>query len=243
MAGTSCKQASFPFTARGPTGNNRSVALPPGINVRSYEPRDREAVRRLCCETGFLGKPIDPVFEDRELFADYLTSYYTDVEPEACYVLEQDGVVKGYLLGSRRPFRQQVHSFFHNLRLFVTGMSRYPRYNKPTREFIAWILKNSWKEVPAAPRRTAHFHFNVLPEAQSIAGTHLMMNLYFDFLRSRGEKAVFGQMVTFESRRGARVLERFGFHVLEKREITKWRDKHPEPVYLTTVIKQLEPAK
>lgn len=233
----------FPFTACGRAGNNRIVALPPGINVRSYEPRDREAVRRLCCETGFLGKPIDPVFEDRELFADYLTSYYTDVEPEACYVLEQDGIVKGYLLGSRRPLRQQVHSFFHNLRLFVTGMSRYPRYKKPTREFIAWILKNSWKEVPAAPRRTAHFHFNVLPEAQSIAGTHLMMNLYFDFLRSRGEKAVFGQMVTFESRRGARVLERFGFHVLEKREITKWRDKHPEPVYLTTVIKQLEPAK
>jgi hypothetical protein len=27
--------------------------------------------------------------------------------------------------------------------------------------------------------------------------------------------------------------------VIEKREITKWRDKHPEPVYLTTVIKQL----
>ena len=200
-------------------------------------------MRRLCCETGYLGKPIDPVFEDRELFADYLTAYYTDIEPEAAYVLEQDGVVKGYLLGSRRPLRQQIHSLFHNLRLFAVGMARYPRYKKPTREFIGWILRNSWREVPAAPRRTAHFHFNVLPEAQSIAGTHAMMNAYFDFLRSHGEKAVFGQMVTFVSRRGARVLERFGFHVLEKREITKWRDKHPEPVYLTTVIKQLEPAK
>ncbi len=219
------------------------MPLPPGITVRSYQPRDREAVRRLCCETGFLGKAIDPVFEDRELFADYLTCYYTDVEPEAAYVIEQDGEVKGYLLGSRRPLRQQLHSFFHNLRLFAVGMWRYPRYRKPTREFIAWILKNSWKEVPAAPRHTAHFHFNVLPEARSMAGTHALMNAYFDFLRAHGEKAVFGQMVTFESRRGARMLERFGFHVLEKREITKWRDKHPEPVYLTTVIKQLEPAK
>jgi len=54
---------------------------------------------------------------------------------------------------------------------------------------------------------------------------------------------VFGQMVTFESRRGAKVLERFGFQVLERREITKWRDKYPEPVYLTTVIKQLTEAK
>jgi len=219
------------------------VALPSGISIRPYEPRDREVVRWLCCQTGFLGKPIDPVFEDRELFADYLTSYYTDIEPESCFVLEQEGTVKGYLLGSRRPLRQQFHSFFHNLRLFITGMVRYPRYQKPTREFIQWILRNSWREVPAAPRRTAHFHFNVLPEAQSFAGTHVMMNAYFDYLRTKGEKAVFGQMVTFESRRGARVLERFGFQVLEKREITKWRDKHPEPVYLTTAIKQLTATK
>ena len=186
-----------------------------------------------------MGKAIDPVFEDRELFADYLTAYYTDVEPESSFVLEQNGVVKGYLLGSRRPLRQQCHSFFHNLRLFAEGMRRYRRYNAATRNFIGWILRNSWREVPAAPRRTAHFHFNVLPEAQSIAGTHAMLNAYFDYLRSRGEQAVFGQLVTFESRRGAKVLDRFGFRVIEKREITKYRDRHPEPVYLTTVVKQL----
>ena len=212
---------------------------PPGVVVRKFELRDRDEVRFLCCQTGFLGKPIDPVFQDRELFADYLTSYYTDIEPESCFVLEQNTRVVGYLLGSRRPYRQQIHSFFQNIRLLIRGISRYPGYNRPTRDFIGWILRNSWREVPAAPRRIAHFHFNVLPEAQSVAGTGTMMNAYFDYLRSRGEKAVFGQIVTFESRRGAKVLERYGFRVVEKREITKWRDKHPEPVYLTTVIKQL----
>ena len=35
--------------------------------IRRYTAADREVVRRLCCETGFLGQPIDPVFEDREL--------------------------------------------------------------------------------------------------------------------------------------------------------------------------------
>jgi ribosomal protein S18 acetylase RimI-like enzyme len=207
--------------------------------IRPYEQRDRAAIRRLCCETGFLGKPIDPAFEDRELFADYLTSYYTDVEPEAAFVIEQDGEVKGYLLGSRRPLRQQWHGFFQNLRLFFIGMARYRGYNRATREFIHWILRNSWREVPAAPRRTAHFHFNVLPEARNLSTTTAMMKMYFDFLRSHGESEVFGQMVTFESRRGAKVLERFGFRVVEKREITKFRGRHHEPVYLTTVIKRL----
>ena len=59
--------------------------------IRPYRPSDRDAVRRLCCETGYLGKAIDPVFEDRELFADYLTRFYTDREPESTFVLEQDG--------------------------------------------------------------------------------------------------------------------------------------------------------
>ena len=219
------------------------VAPPSDTVVRPYASRDREAVRRLCCETGFLGKPIDPVFEDRELFADYLTSYYTDREPQSCFVLEHEGAVKGYLLGSRKPFSQQIHGFFLNLSLAVRAFLRYRKYNAATREFIGWILKNSWREVPAAPRRTAHFHFNVLPEAQSVAGTKAMMDAYFNYLEAHGERAVFGQMVTFESRRGAKVLERYGFRVVERREITKWRDKHPEPVYLTTVIKQLTPAK
>lgn len=219
--------------------NISAVAFRPDTIIRNYEPRDRATVRRLCCETGFLGKPIDPVFEDRELFADYLTAYYTDVEPEAAFVLEQHGEVKGYLLGSRRPLRHQWYGFFQNLRLFGIGMLRYQRYNEATRGFIRWILKNSWREVPAAPRRTAHFHFNVLPEAQKIVTTQAMTNKYFDFLRAHGDKEVFGQVVTFESRRGAKLFERFGFRVVEKREITKYRDKYPEPVYLMTVIKNL----
>ena len=44
------------------------------FTIRSYQPSDREAVRRLCCQTGFLGEAIDPVYEDRELFADFLTT-------------------------------------------------------------------------------------------------------------------------------------------------------------------------
>jgi len=55
--------------------------------IRSYRTSDRTAVRRLCCQTGFLGDPIDPVYEDRQLFADFLTTYYTDHEPESCFLL------------------------------------------------------------------------------------------------------------------------------------------------------------
>lgn len=208
--------------------------------TRPYEPRDRAAVRKLCCDTGYLGQPIDSVFEDRELFADYLTRYYTDWEPESSFVLEQEGAVKGYLLGSRKPLRHQLCSLWNNLVLIPKGVLRLPHYHAASKRFVRWILANSWREVPAAPRRTAHFHFNILPEAQSIAGTRDLLAHYFAYLRSFGEKAVFGQVVTFESRRGARVFERFGFEVVNRSRITKWERLHPEPVYLCTVVKDLE---
>lgn len=211
------------------------------LEIRAYQPCDRDAVRKLCCNTGFLGQPIDPVFEDREIFADYLTEYYTDVEPESSFVVIHDGIVKGYLLGSMSPLKQQVHGLFMNIRLFVKGMCRYRTYRKESRDFIGWILRNSWREVPAAPRKTAHFHFNLLPEVQGVAGTRALLGAYFDYLRAAGETAVYGQVVTFEDRRGARLFERYGFQVLERREVTKYRRIRPDqPVFLTTILKQLD---
>jgi ribosomal protein S18 acetylase RimI-like enzyme len=208
-------------------------------DIRRYEPRDRDAVRQLCCETGFLGKPIDPVFEDRGLFADYLTRYYTDCEPESAFVVTVNDEVRGYLLGSRRPWRQQLFNAWNNLRLLARGVARYRKYNAASKRFIRWVLTQAWREVPACPRRSAHFHFNIMPDARHLANARALVEAYFDHLRAHGEKQVYGQIVVFEDRRGAELFERYGFKVLNKREITKYRDVHPEKVYLCTVVKDL----
>jgi len=84
------------------------------FTIRGYRKTDREAVRQLCSQTGFLGTPIDPVYEDRQLFADFLTTYYTDWEPESSFVVEIDGEIRGYLLGSRKPLRNQLYSFWQS---------------------------------------------------------------------------------------------------------------------------------
>jgi hypothetical protein len=208
--------------------------------IRSYQPSDREAVRALCCATGFLGEPIDPVYEDRELFADFLTTYYTDHEPESSFVIEKDGELRGYLLGSRKPLRNQLYSFYQNVCLFLRALLRYRRYNERSRRFILWILMNGWREVPAAPRRTPHFHINLLPDARKMSTTRALLSAYFTYLYRCGEKRVFGQIVTFESRRGEKMFERYGFKVMNRAEITKYKSFYPESVYLSTVIKNLE---
>lgn len=210
--------------------------------IRSYRASDREAVRQLCCQTGFLGEPIDPVFEDRELFADFLTTYYTDKEPESSFVLEVDGEIRGYLLGSRKPLRNQFYSFRQNLGLFVRALARYHGYNDRSRRFIRWMISHGWREVPAAPRRTPHFHINLTADARKMSTTRALMSAYLGYLYRCGEKRVYGQIVTFESRRGEKMFERYGFRVMNRAEITKYKAFYPESVYLSTVIKNLETA-
>jgi hypothetical protein len=199
------------------------------FTIRSYRPTDRGAVRRLCCQTGFLGEPIDPVFQDHELFADFLTSYYTDKEPESSFVLEIDGEIRGYLLGSRKPLWNQFYSFRQNIRLFFRALWRYPRYDERSRRFIRWMISHGWREVPAAPRR-------------KMSTTRALMSAYLSYLYRSGEKHVYGQIVTFQNRRGEKMFERYGFKVLNRSEITKYKAYYPESVYLSTVMKTLETA-
>ena len=176
------------------------------------------------------------------IISDFLTTYYTDHEPESCFLLEVHGAISGYLLGSRKPLQNQLYALYQNVWLFFRALTRYFRYNQRSRRFIRWILMYGWREVPAQPRRKPHFHINLLPEARKVSTTRALMSAYLSYLYRSGEKRVCGQIITFESRRGEKMFERYGFKVLNRAEITKYKALYPESVYLSTVIKNLETA-
>jgi hypothetical protein len=218
---------------------------PPGEKsrhvIRPYRPEDRDVLRAICADTGFLGQPIDPVFEDRELFADYLTSYYTDAEPESTFVCEFNGEVKGYLMGCRLPKRKAGYERRLLPGLVVRGLWRYftRPYKATSRKYVRWILTQARKENPFTPPDIPHFHFNVLPEARNVRSTVVMVDKFLQHLIDHGEKQVYAQVVTYESRRGDRMFARYGFRVIDQREVTKYRDYHPEKIYLFTILKDL----
>ncbi|PAW76092.1 MAG: hypothetical protein B9S32_16440 [Verrucomicrobia bacterium Tous-C9LFEB] len=211
------------------------------FTVRFYEPRDRAAVRRICCQTGYLGTPIDPVFEDYELFADYLTSYYTDVEPEHTVVLEIDGEIKGYVMGCLHPGKHSRYEAWHNVVLALTGAWRYftRPYNAATRRYVKWIIRNSRKEMPVTPKNTPHFHFNVVPEARKIAHTAAALQKLLERFHEKGAKAIYAQMVQYEDRRSSRMFEHYGFQSLGCVEVTKFREVYPKKIFLHTILKDL----
>jgi hypothetical protein len=207
--------------------------------VRSYEPRDRDAVRALCCDTGFLGRPIDPIFEDRDLFADFFTDYYLRCEADSAFVVETKNGLRGYLLGTRYPLRHQLFSIYQAPSLATRVLTRFWGYGQTTRSYFAWILLNSWKEVPSAPRRVGHFHVNLLPQVRSIRVFRGLLNTYLKFLHRSGVKQISAQFVTFEDRRSVQLLERYGFQVLNQSQITKFRQYTDQLVYLSTIVKDL----
>ncbi len=69
------------------------------VHVRPYEARDRAAVRQICADTADAGQPVESFFPDREVFADLLTNYYTQFEPQSTFIADNDGEVVGYLTG------------------------------------------------------------------------------------------------------------------------------------------------
>jgi hypothetical protein len=209
--------------------------------VRPYRPGDRDALRAICADTGFLGQPIDPVFEDRELFADYLTSYYTDAEPESTFVCEVDGEVKGYLMGSRYPKKKDAFERRKLPGLVARGLWRYftRPYNAASRKYVHWILTQARKEQPFTPPDIPHFHFNLLPEAKNVSATRELVDTFLQYLYDNGEKQVYGQVVVYESRRGDRMFARYGFKVIDQREVTKYRDLYPGKIQLYTILKDL----
>ena len=210
--------------------------------VRPYRPQDRAAIRKICADTGFLGQPIDPVFEDRELFADYLTAYYTDEEPESTFVCELEGEVKGYIMGSRFPKRKARYEARTVPLLALRGLWRCLTrpYNAASRGYIWWILTQARKEVPFTPPDMPHFHFNILAEGRSVAATRDLVDTMLNHLTRHGEKKVYGQVVSYDTRRGDRMFARYGFKVVDTREVTKYRAFHPGKIQLLTVVKDLE---
>lgn len=209
--------------------------------TRPYRPEDRDAIRNLCCETGFLGKPIDSVFSDRKLFADYLTSYYTDWEPESVWVGEVDGEVVGYLTGCKRWNFNRVWSLLIVPKLLgrVTFQLLRGRYDAKDRKFIGWILLKAWREAPVTPKNAGHFHFNARKEHRRLNMMRDLLVTLLDEMKKAGVPRIYGQMTTYENKRSDQLFEYLGWKVIDKKQVTKYADVLDRNIYLTTMIKEL----
>jgi len=104
------------------------------ISIRKYEIKDRSDIRRISCETSFLEEERGYFIDDDEILSDALTLYYTDYEPESCFVALNDGHVVGYIIGTKDVYTmEKIFAKDVLPKLIVKSFSR-----------SIWIRKNIW---------------------------------------------------------------------------------------------------
>lgn len=61
-------------------------------------------------------------------------------------------------------------------------------------------------------------------------------------LRAHKVPRVYGQMITYESRRTERVYEYLGWKVVDKKKVSKYEGRLDKELFLTTIVKELPPV-
>lgn len=137
-----------------------------GIRIRRYNEKDRQAVRDICWETAFCGKPADAFFHDREILCDFLTAYYTDYEPQGAFVADTGAKVVGYLI-STRDIRVMEKRFKRVLlpKLILKAVFRGTLFHPKNLRFIIRcvisLVRGEFRSVDFSDTHAAALHINV----------------------------------------------------------------------------------
>lgn len=163
---------------------NRNVEIVP------YSAEFRDTVRHCVYETGYGGDSAEIYFEDRDLFADFLTLYYTDYEPESAFIPLVDGEPAGYLLGCLDTARSEE----------ITKRKVYPLIMKKLLSgkynVGPGVIKNIARALEAGLRGEnnsapldvypAHLHIDLFHDYRRLGLGRLLIETYIDHLRGKG---------------------------------------------------------
>ena len=186
------------------------------VNIRKFENRDRGKLRSISHDTAFMGQPAFLFFEGREIICDALNSYFTDYEPESCFVAEVNSTVAGYLIGAKNKIAaEKVFQDKIMLRLFWKALKSGIFIKKKNIVFIFSCLMEFLKGGLAAPDFTkeypATFHINIKNEFRGQNIGTALINAYLGYLK---EKLVSGVHLATISRSGADFFSKQSFRLL-----------------------------
>ena len=171
------------------------------ISIRKYQPKDKPAVRHILIETSRL--PVETE-KDIKLLELLYNDYYTEVEPENCFVAvnEKDEAV-GYIIcaADYKTFRRNFMKFY------------LPEIKELGMKYYIQAFMDIMGHALYAHKYPAHLHINVLNVCQGHGtGTKLMDTLKAE-LRKNGKKGLMLSCAA-DNDGAIRFYKRNGFKVL-----------------------------
>ena len=141
------------------------------MNIRKYQPSDKNQIKFIHFETGFLGKSMSQFLSNNKLWGKKI-NYYFENEPESIFVLENKNKIIGYLLGCLDDNKNNEITNF----LLLNFEIFFKLIFLPKKDKIYWknqlkvltkiILRKSEEYKFKTPKNAGHFHINLLPEAR-----------------------------------------------------------------------------
>jgi GNAT superfamily N-acetyltransferase len=179
--------------------------------IRSYQPRDRDAVYDICVRTADAGGDARGRYSTDELMGDLFAGPYLHLEPSLAHVLDDGGRAVGYVLGTAdtAAFAERYAAEW------IPHLGdRYPAPPPPPRDheqdMVALHHDPQRMVLPELRDYPAHLHIDLLPGYQ---GRGYGRGLIARFLAGCGAPGLHVAMVTANVRaRG--FYDRLGFEVL-----------------------------
>ncbi len=194
------------------------------VLIRHYDVRDRAAIRHICCETADRGKPVEPFFHDRELFADLLTSYYTDYEPQSAWVAECSGQVIGYVTGCLDSQRYRRITAWRIVPKAMWDVAqRGSLWSAPSVRLL-WAGFQTWLRGGFRIRHflrdyPAHLHINLQEGFRGQQVGRQLLERFVEQVRDAGRPGVHAS-VRGDNPASCRFFERVGFSEVSRRSVT-----------------------
>jgi len=213
------------------------------MTVRKVRKQDEWQLIEICADTAIAGKPIDPLFSDRELFADLMLGYYLNDEPEHTLVVEEDGYVVGYLAGSTNPraqwgiIKSGASVVWDMTEKLVSGeYADFPQ----NRQFLKWLFTRMPLEMPKHPKNSAHAHFNLIERVRGRGLGSLLISSALSSFREdlEGLDHLYGEVIAHPGK-PLRRFENMGFEIYDKKRTTLYEGHLLDPVYLACIVKPL----
>lgn len=206
------------------------------ITIRPYQQEDRAAVRAIAWDTAYFGEPADAFFTDREILADILTAYFTDYEPESCFVAETENKVVGYLTGTKNA-QNVLRGFALKIfpRLLLKSIWTRTLFNPKNLRFIYHFLRSiligEYKTPNFFAQYPAELHINIKKEYRSLGIGAQLMDTFITYLK---QENISGVQLSTMSEKASRFFQQQGFVILHQTKRTYFRYllQKDIPIYL-----------
>jgi len=162
--------------------------------IRPTRPDDLDALYEVCVRTADAGGDARHLHDDERLPGHVFVAPYAVLEPELCFVVEDDEGVGGYVCGAddTDAFDARAEAQWWpalRRRYAEPDHARGPEWTQDEwhRFFIHTPITGDPKVVADYP---AHLHIDVLPRLQGRGTGRRLMDTFLDALRARGARGV-----------------------------------------------------